>query len=158
MKKIKLTQGQYALVDDEDYEYLNQWKWYARWNIFTESYYAGRSKFVSGKRKNIHMSRVIMDTLDNEFCDHKDHNTLNNQKYNLRNVTRSENMKNRRTFKNNKLGEHGIFQRGKYFVVQIRSNKIRLAYKRFKNLDDAKIYRDSIVSNFHQEFAYKGES
>ena len=37
MKKVKLTRGKYALVDDEDFEYLNQFKWFIQSNG-----YAGR--------------------------------------------------------------------------------------------------------------------
>ncbi len=40
MKEIKLTQGKVALVDDEDYEYLNQFKWCAM-NL-KGYFYAGR--------------------------------------------------------------------------------------------------------------------
>ncbi len=51
MKLIELTQGQAAIVDDEDYEELNQHKWYAQWNKGTKSFYAGRKgKTKNGKR------------------------------------------------------------------------------------------------------------
>ena len=46
MKKIKLTRGQFALVDDKDFEWLNQWKWYALKGKTT--YYAAR--FVGGRK------------------------------------------------------------------------------------------------------------
>jgi len=42
MKKILLTQGQYALVDDADYEELSNFNWYAKWDAHTKSFYAGR--------------------------------------------------------------------------------------------------------------------
>lgn len=93
MKTINLTQGQVALVDDEDYEYLNQWKWCAHKDGNT--YYAERSQRHNGKDVFYKMHRVIMNTEKGMVVDHKDHNGLNNQKDNLRNCTHSENSKNR---------------------------------------------------------------
>ena len=43
MKRVELTQDQYALVDDEDYDVLNKYTWYAAWNKHTSSFYAGRN-------------------------------------------------------------------------------------------------------------------
>lgn len=42
MKQIPLTQGQFALVDDEDYDWLMQWKWHAFQGPTNKTYYAAK--------------------------------------------------------------------------------------------------------------------
>lgn len=93
MKEIKLTQGQTALVDDEDYDYLMQWKWHAKKDAYT--YYAG-SNIRLGVRhhKSISMHRIIMNPPHGYLVDHIDHNGLNNQKSNLRICTKRQNRLN----------------------------------------------------------------
>jgi hypothetical protein len=100
MKTINLTRGQVALVDDEDYEWLNQWKWNAHWCEGTQTFYAVRhSETVNGKRHSIWMHRLILGL---EFGnplqgDHKEPSaTLDNRRDNLRVATRAQNMANRR--------------------------------------------------------------
>jgi hypothetical protein len=95
MKEIKLTQGKVALIDDEDYEYFNQWNWFAHKDHHT--YYAGRSINVQGHQKQLWMHRELLDTPQGRQVDHIDHNGLNNQKSNLRNCTFSQNMVNKTT-------------------------------------------------------------
>ena len=56
MKLIPLTQGKFAMVDDEDYEWLNQWKWCAQ---NCNGIYAARGVVVNGKKRNIRMQNVI---------------------------------------------------------------------------------------------------
>lgn len=116
MKKINLTQGQFALVDDEDYEYLNQWKWYAALNWGTRTFYATRySKKgeIEGPRKRIFMHRVIMKTPKGLFVDHINHDTINNCKINLRNCTTAENCRNRKINSRNTTGYKGVTKRKK---------------------------------------------
>lgn len=94
-KKIKLTQEQYTLVDDEDFDFLNQWKWFA---IKTKSgFYAARNKRICEdlKRGHLLMHRAIMNPDKELFVDHIDGNTLNNRKTNLRIVTHRQNHQNR---------------------------------------------------------------
>jgi hypothetical protein len=90
MKEIKLTQGKVALVDDEDFEYLNQFKWCAFKGPFT--YYA-----VKGKGPTTRMHRLIMKTATGMEVDHIDHNGLNNQRSNLRNCKHAQNQMNKRS-------------------------------------------------------------
>lgn len=51
-KEIPLTQDQIVLVDDEWFDELNQYKWFAHYYPHTNSFYAQRkSKTLFGKRK-----------------------------------------------------------------------------------------------------------
>ena len=95
MKEIKLTQGQFALVDDEDFEYLNQWKWYA--SKHKNDCRASREVSIGHcKSINVSMSRVIMNAKDGQLIDHINRNPLDNRKSNLRFCTRSQNNTNKK--------------------------------------------------------------
>jgi len=100
MKKIPLTQGKFALVDDGDYGDLSGYTWYAAKNRNT--YYAQRSKTISGKPKVIKMHRVIMGLHfgDGKQIDHINGNGLDNQRANLRFCTNQENLRNQKATKN----------------------------------------------------------
>lgn len=82
MKEIPLTQGKVALVDDEDCERLNQFKWYALKRPNT--WYAVRNVWVENKRTAISMHREIMDASRGQEIDHKNGDGLYNLKVNLR--------------------------------------------------------------------------
>ncbi len=60
-KKIKLTHGQTTIVDDEDFDFLNQFKWRAEWNPTRKSYYAVMDAVdEAGEPSIIYMHDLIM--------------------------------------------------------------------------------------------------
>ena len=90
MKLIPLSQGKFAQVDDEDFEYLNQWKWCAHKN--KNVFYAQRNVLIDGKRKTQLMHVLIMGNNPTRLqIDHIDGIGLNNQKNNLMFCTNQEN-------------------------------------------------------------------
>lgn len=120
MKQIKLTQGQFSLVDDKDYEQLSQRGWFAQWNSCTQSFYACRnSKTKTGKRHQVSMAREILglEYGDKRQADHIGHDTLDNQRSNLRAVTHQQNQCNQRNVR-------GYFwnKGAKKYQAQIRLN------------------------------------
>ena len=155
MKEIKLTQGQVALIDDDDFDYLNQWSWYA--SKHRNSFRAMR-KDIGGK--TIFMHRVIMNTPLDLQVDHKDHDTLNNQKFNLRNCTSSQNQQNR-TSKYGSSIYRGVFwyKRDRKWAARIKvkdkygwESRIHLGH--FKNEKDAALAYNIVAIKYHGEFAY----
>src|ERR1700685_1864374 len=108
MKFIPLTQGKVAMVDDADYEWLAQWKWFA---IFDHgNWYAVRNvRKPDGTQTPLRMHRVLLGLTDLKIeVDHRDGNGLNNQRHNLRIATHGQNMCNRSMQKNNISGVRGV--------------------------------------------------
>lgn len=93
MKAIPLTQGKVALVDDEDFDWLNKWKWCATKDRNT--WYAVRAQWKNGKYIRIIMHRLILRAPCGTETDHKDRNGLNNQRDNLRLATTVQNQQNK---------------------------------------------------------------
>lgn len=99
MKEIQLTQGKVALVDDDLYEKLNQFKWFAHKGGNT--YYVQRnSPKINGKQRTIFMHHeVIGRPPAGKISDHEDGNGCNNQRYNLRHATSRQNSQNLKNIK-----------------------------------------------------------
>lgn len=119
MKQIKLTQDRYALIDDEDFDLISQYKWH-----FDGKYAAKKSP------DKVYLHRLIMKPQRSEQVDHIDGNKLNNTKNNLRVANGQNNQANRiNPNKNNKSGYKGV-----YFMNDKRRNKpwaahIKVNYK-----------------------------
>lgn len=90
MKEIPLSQGFIALVDDQDYEELIRYPWYAKKGSRKNSrYYAVNwqigtmHRYIMGNPKGMQVDHINQDEMDNRRC-------------NLRICTVKENLRNRR--------------------------------------------------------------
>lgn len=138
MKEIQLTQGQVALVDDADYEWLNQWKWCA--SKHRNTFYAVRGIRVNKKYEYQKMHRLIMcDNVETSIIDHRDGNGCNNQRSNLRLCTNQENLMCQKKRKNCSSIHMGVswFSRRKKWEAYIWENRIKIHLGYFDNEEDA---------------------
>ena len=108
----------HAMVDDEDYDMLINYSWYAQ--KLTNRFYA-HSGVNNGKGKSsgkLLMHRLIIGVTDKNIeIDHKDHNGVNNQKTNLRLASQADNARNCSAKKNGTsqyLGVHKYIPKTKW--------------------------------------------
>ena len=151
MKKILLSRqgknkGKYfAIVDDVDFDYLNQWKW-----CFHSNYAAGRKQ---GKYTAMHT--LIMNTPRGREVDHINGNGLDNRQENLRIVNRGQNRMNCKKSKNNNSGYKGVgwFEKAKKWRAQIQFNKKRIHLGVFNNPMKAAKFYDKKAKELFGEYA-----
>ena len=164
MKKIPLTQGKHALVDDEDYDFLNQFKWCARKDNKSGSFYAERGLFqgpdAKPKIKCIKMHRIIVGELDSKVhIDHADGNTLNNTRGNLRKSSPLQNGGNRlRLNHRNSSGFRGVSRsrnRTNPWIAQINKNGKRTCIGYYPTPEEAARAFDKAAKEIYGEFCGK---
>lgn len=113
-KKISLTQGFIAIVDESDYEYLMQWRWHVRQNPKKKTCYAVgtsiKKKGLTTTGEKIHMHREILALhgIFTKITDHINGNGLDNRLSNLRAATCSQNNANKKVRKDSKSGLKGV--------------------------------------------------
>lgn len=159
-KKIKLTQGKYALVDVEDFAFLNQWKWFFQRNPKDKTGYAMRNgpPDASGKRGMLRMHRVLIS--DVASVDHVNGNGLDNRRKNLRAATLYQQATNKGACSHKKTagckGVSIVRDRNKvptYWIARITVQKKRIYLGTFPTHRHATRAYIAAAKQHHGEFA-----
>lgn len=150
MKQIKLTQGKFALVDDADYEWLSQFKWYVD-EMRTICY---ARAMIGRKAERMHRLILGFEPGDRRLTDHIDGDGLNNQRHNLRECDHSQNLQNKPKHKG-KSRYKGVSweKRQRKWIAVIKTKTKRIHLGSFEDdIEAAKIY-DKAAGQYFGEFA-----
>ena len=150
MKKIPLTKGKFAIVDDDDFVKFGGLKWH------TNDGYAARAITVDGKRVVLLMHREIMNTPVGFETDHRNSEILDNRKANLRVCTNSQNQGNRRkgSRKYSSIFKGVVWRKShKCWTAQIRLNYKQRHLGYFNSETDAAHVYNAAASEAFGEFA-----
>ncbi len=156
-RTIPLTKGQFAIIDAADYEWLSAFKWQATWMKNTQSFYAVRTRYKPETQSNtsVLMSRQIMGAGKGAKVDHRNRDTLDNRRSNLRMATASQNNCNIKLRKDSRTGIKGVtFHKvNRTWVAHIRFQGQIKYLGSFKTPEAAKAVRDEAAQRLHGEFA-----
>lgn len=151
-RKIPLTLGKEAIVDEADYAWLSQWKWYAHKKDNT--FYVHRKMCVNGKEISVQMHREILGLKygDGKLTDHKNRNGLDNRKKNLRVANYQLNAYNCKMRTDNTSGYRGVSwnMRDQRWITQVRVNGTPKYFGSFTDIIKAAQTYDAIA------FKYRG--
>ena len=156
VREVILTRGMVAVVDDADYESVNSFNWCAAWNNHTKTFYAMSHMNLDGKRITVRMHRLILG-IDNPKIqgDHRNGDTLDNRRDNLRIASNSENGCNRKRRTDNSSGFKGVrfyIPNKKWLArIGIKGKRKHLGY--FLTREEAYIAYKTAALSMHGEFA-----
>ena len=140
------------LIDDEDYDWLNQWTWY-----LGNQGYAQRNDYSGNKHVIIRIHNLILSAKDGYVADHQNRNKLDNRRDNLRYVTSLQSTGNTGLASHNTSGYKGVSymktrDNWRAYIKISRQQKF-LGY--FDNPEDAaRAYNKAAIAHFGLEYAY----
>lgn len=146
MKKIPLTKGKFAIIDDEDYSLVSKYKWY-----YSHGYAVYKNKNI------LFMHRLILNTPKESYTDHINGDKLDNRRCNLRLCSKSQNGANcKKTQKKKTSSKYkGVCwdKIRKKWKASIKFNYLGINLGYFLNEQDAaKAYNEAAIKYFG-EFA-----
>jgi len=157
MKKLELSGGYHCLVDDDDYDFLNQFEWCCSDNGSGYKYAHRRHPKIGS---NIKMHRMLAAAMPGDMVDHKDGDGLNNQRSNLRLCTRSQNTANSKPQESKKYSEYrGVSvvkdrtKTRKYWTAQCRKDGVLHHIGCFPTEEEAACAYNKKARELHGEFA-----
>lgn len=151
MKKIWLSNDGFIIVSDEDYIYLQQYKW---------CYNKGSCVQGRVKGKTTYMHRLVAERAGincSKELDHINNDPLDNRRENLRSGTPSQVRANKRKYKNNTSGFKGVFSCRKKWRAGIRvDNKLKYLGV-YSTREEAHIVYCKAAEHYFGEFANSGK-
>jgi hypothetical protein len=147
MREVNLTKGYVALVDDEDYELVSQYKWYPEKG--TNTYYAKGNignKFRDG---SIRMHNLILGKL----VDHINGDGLDNRRENLRLCTNSQNQMNKVAWGKSNFKGVDFHIGSKLWRSRIQLNGKSIFIGRFSSEEAAALAYDAKAKELFGDFA-----
>ena len=161
-KKIPVGSGKFALVDDADYDWLNQYMWYTDHYgyvmiCFSRSILA-HAPIPDVASTGISMSRLILELEpgDKREADHINHNILDNRRNNLRIATRAQNQYNQSIRDEGTSKFKGVYwdKQNKKWHAHISINNKTKSLGRFDSERTAALAYNLAAKRHFKEFAF----
>jgi len=151
MKIIKLTQGKQTIVDDADFDFLNQWKWH-----YNVKYAVGQTG-DKGAKKRVYLHTLLLKKKPNQFIDHINGNRLDNRRTNLRLCSNRQNQQNRARPSNNTSGFKGVVwnKKSKKWQSGIKINSKQVHLGLFNDKFEAHNAYYEAAKKYFGEFAHQ---
>jgi hypothetical protein len=152
MKEIQLTNGGVTLVDNEDFNELKKYKWFAHREKSTTYVW----RHLNGSRKMVKIHRQILNAMDSSIkIDHIDGNGLNNQRNNIRLCNDQQNSMNTKIRRDNSSGYKGVsyHAKNKKWRATINFNRRQISIGCYGNKEDAAVAYNQKAIELFGEFA-----
>lgn len=156
MKQIPLTKGKFAIVDGDDFKILSTFNWQACPK--KGKFYAVRMLPRNGQkpRPRIYMHASVYGAIPFSFqIDHRNGNSLDNRRCNLRIATQSQQCMNSKLRKDNMLGTKGVRAKpsGKYEARINDLNGKRIQLGTYATIKEAALAYRLAAQRLYGEFS-----